>query len=566
MARRGERRLPDGRTVAVNHNEGVRKICGCPRRVWPKCRHPWHFSFQAEGVNFRFSLDRYARQTMNGKTEAEALAERLRADIRDDMSRAVASGEEAAVAQRIRESIRARTYPARLASPGAPTGVVPPTKEPLSFKAFAKIWDERWGYQLVRPRDNRYRIGVIASFVLPGTNPPVTFGTKDVNALVPADIDAFRHSRKAEGLSAVTVNHDLKLLRKMFNWGLRNGYLHRSPFKIGGESAISLDRETPRDRRFRGESDEKRLLAAANSHLRSVIIAILDTCCRPGEVLSLQWRDVDLEAREIFIRPAKTKTRVGRFAPISARLLATLEVRRLDPVGKQFGPEAYVFGNEAGEKVKSVRTAWENACKRAGLDDFHLADLRHEAASTFEEAGVPISHVSRILGHANLSTTTRYLNSSHRWLRLAAEKLNARKGESQKEERDNLETENPESLASSLQDPAGTLSATPRTKLVSCWCERRDSNSHALASASPSSWCVCQFRHFREGGGCRVDAALSIRVFRVIRGSMIRAFRETRGSTFRVFPCNPRLYFFSGCPGVVGAAGGCPPTFGAAGA
>ena len=30
------------------------------------------------------------------------------------------------------------------------------------------------------------------------------------------------------------------------------------------------------------------------------------------------------------------------------------------------------------------------------------------------------------------------------------------------------------------------------------WCERRDSNSHALASASPSSWCVCQFRHFRS--------------------------------------------------------------------
>ena len=30
------------------------------------------------------------------------------------------------------------------------------------------------------------------------------------------------------------------------------------------------------------------------------------------------------------------------------------------------------------------------------------------------------------------------------------------------------------------------------------WCERGDSNPHALASASPSSWCVCQFRHFRR--------------------------------------------------------------------
>ena len=34
--------------------------------------------------------------------------------------------------------------------------------------------------------------------------------------------------------------------------------------------------------------------------------------------------------------------------------------------------------------------------------------------------------------------------------------------------------------------------------LVNYWCGRKDLNLHALASASPSSWCVCQFRHFRE--------------------------------------------------------------------
>jgi hypothetical protein len=37
--------------------------------------------------------------------------------------------------------------------------------------------------------------------------------------------------------------------------------------------------------------------------------------------------------------------------------------------------------------------------------------------------------------------------------------------------------------------------------LAMFWCGRGDSNPHALASASPSSWCVCQFRHFREGQG-----------------------------------------------------------------
>ena len=44
----------------------------------------------------------------------------------------------------------------------------------------------------------------------------------------------------------MTVNHDLELLRKMLNWGIRKGYLERRPFKIGTEAAISLARETPR--------------------------------------------------------------------------------------------------------------------------------------------------------------------------------------------------------------------------------------------------------------------------------------------------------------------------------
>ena len=72
------------------------------------------------------------------------------------------------------------------------------------------------------------------------------------------------------------------------NWGIRKGYLERSPFKIGTEAAITLDREIPRDRRFEEDDDEARLLAASDDYLRAVIIAMLDTACRPGELLSLQ--------------------------------------------------------------------------------------------------------------------------------------------------------------------------------------------------------------------------------------------------------------------------------------
>jgi hypothetical protein len=59
------------------------------------------------------------------------------------------------------------------------------------------------------------------------------------------------------------------------------------------------------------------------------------------------------------------------------------------------------------------------------LTGLQLRDLRHEAGSRFEEAGVPVTLVSKILGHTNLTTTSRYLNIHLRGLHAAMEKLEA---------------------------------------------------------------------------------------------------------------------------------------------
>jgi len=175
----------------------------------------------------------------------------------------------------------------------------------------------------------------------------------------------------------------------MFNWGIRKGYLERTPFKIGTESAITLEKEIPRARRFEHEDDEQTLLDAADPHLRGVVVALLDTACRVGEVLSLQWKDVSLDRREILIEAIKAKTRTARIVPISTRLKGVLEMRQLDPSGQKLGPDAFVFGNEVGERVGSIREAWETAREAAGLSGLQLRDLRHEAGSRFDEAGVP---------------------------------------------------------------------------------------------------------------------------------------------------------------------------------
>jgi integrase len=230
----------------------------------------------------------------------------------------------------------------------------------------------------------------------------MTFGEKPVADITTGDIEAYRHHRRTQKRSAVTINHDLKLLRKMLAWGIRERLLTATPFKVAGENVIRLDPESPREERLTSEEAERKLFEAA-SHLRGVITAMLETCCRPGDILSLQWQDVDLETRELTIRAEKAKTRRARRLPISSRLLAVLEMRRLDQSGQPFPPDAYVFGNRIGERVKSIRTAWGNAREAAGLKNFQLRDLRHEAASRFEEAGVLTTDVSKFLGHRNVS-------------------------------------------------------------------------------------------------------------------------------------------------------------------
>jgi hypothetical protein len=182
--------LPPGKgsqPMKRTRNGGLRKRCECPRKVWPKCPHSWFLNFKPKGgPHYRLSLDQELDRHIDSKTEAIAEAERIRTAIRN--------------------------------------GTFPKTPDPdpivaecsLTFRAFAALWTEQRGSQLVRPRDNEYRLNAINAFVLSARNGH-TFEDLALDQIRTGDIEAFRDSRKVAGLSACTVNHDLKLLRKMFN-------------------------------------------------------------------------------------------------------------------------------------------------------------------------------------------------------------------------------------------------------------------------------------------------------------------------------------------------------------
>ena len=126
-----------------------------------------------------------------------------------------------------------------------------------------------------------------------------------------------------------------------------------------------------------------------------------------------------------------TKAGIFREIPISQRSQPRLEMARLTRQGAS-PPEAYVFGNEVGAQVTFPKKAWETTASRRTVTrrsgsgqgqataacrarlqaidlDFH--DLRHEGGSRLLEAGCPLDYVRDMLGHVDISTTSRYPNA-----------------------------------------------------------------------------------------------------------------------------------------------------------
>ena len=409
---------PPFSSVSVRDNGGLKKRCGCPRRQWSKCAHPWHFGFAHNGKEHRWSLHKVAGKPVGywmSKTEAQAIADRLRSDIR--------------------------------AGSLADSGTAPDTE--LTFGDVVERYLERHvRVPTRRPAAQQimeWHLGVLRRAEVPAAGgTTIRLEHKPLAAISKADVEAVRDGRRAAAKSCVStervrpgckdgevgINRLLARLRHVFSFAIAEGYAPESPFKRHGVTVVKLDSraETPRHRRLEsGEQD--RLLQHAGDHLRALIVAILFTGCRVGELLNLTWnqirRDEDRKPRLLMLPATNTKTYRLRPIPIGVRLSAELDMLQHGPDGTAFGPEAFVFGNRVGEKVNSVKKAWAGACRRAGISGLQIRDLRREFASRLRESGASDHDVRDFLGHANITTTSRYLASTPLRLEQALAKLEA---------------------------------------------------------------------------------------------------------------------------------------------
>ena len=213
-----------------------------------------------------------------------------------------------------------------------------------------------------------------------------------------------------EPRSPSTVVRYLAALSHCFTIGVKEyQWLDDSPLR-----KVTKPKE-PRGRvRFLSDDERARLLAeceaSANPYLFPVVVLALSTGMRQGEIMNLEWRDVDLTRGWITLRETKNGERRG--VPLAGKALGLLrqhaKVRRLDT--------ALLWpGKEHPHQPMDLRQPWEKALQQAAIEDFRFHDLRHSAASYLAMNGASLTEIAGVLGHKTLNMVKRYahLSESH---------------------------------------------------------------------------------------------------------------------------------------------------------
>jgi len=200
--------------------------------------------------------------------------------------------------------------------------------------------------------------------------------------------------RKGKPIQNSTINRELACLKTIFRRAHMDGKIARNPmagFKL-------LEEDNIRDRVLSDEEWQK-LLFASPHHFRPVLVTAWETGMRIGEILNLEWSQVDLKNEFIQLHGEGTKTGKSRRVPISPFLMSTL--KKLPRINE------WVF-NYKGKHLKDIRTAFAKACKQAGIEDFRFHDLRHCFVTRKRREGIPDRVIMKITGHQTMECFKRY--------------------------------------------------------------------------------------------------------------------------------------------------------------
>jgi site-specific recombinase XerD len=221
------------------------------------------------------------------------------------------------------------------------------------------------------------------------------------------DIDAFVDQQRTQGLKPATVNRRVAALKTFFDFLAEetDDLSWPNPVRFK-RHAGKRPRSLPRD--LRDEDLERVWAVIASARDRAWFVLMVRAGLRVGEVVDLKTQDLLSQPQEE--QPARLrvcgKGRKERIVWLSADAYAVLETWLGERPHTQ---ETAIFLNERGQPLTANGIQWllHGYGQQAGLD-LTPHQLRHTFARQVTEAGMPVTSLGKLLGHAQITTTQIY--------------------------------------------------------------------------------------------------------------------------------------------------------------
>ena len=296
----------------------------------------------------------------------------------------------------------------------------------LTFSAFLERWLDDCARHRCTPK-------TLERYVTLGRHATKYLGETELQCLAPLKIESMLNSLRNSGgrkdethpngrpLSSRTVRHIPFLIHDSLQSAVRWGILQGNPM----DRVVLPKAEKKEIRALDKEGLNQLLGAVAGTRLFPLFVTAASTGCRRGELLALQWQDIDFQTGMVTIsksieqtksglRIKSTKSgRVRRFPLPSVALGILSQHRRNQPLGNPTEPNrkapGVVFCSPEGDYYKPDQISSKVAAimAKAGSRGISLHSLRHGHASQLLSEGVPIPTVSKRLGHANPTITLK---------------------------------------------------------------------------------------------------------------------------------------------------------------
>jgi integrase len=233
-------------------------------------------------------------------------------------------------------------------------------------------------------------------------------------------ITSYQAKRLEKGAKPATANYELAMLRRAFRLGTRAG-------KVATRPEIQMLHVSNARTGFFEAEQYRAVMRHLPEHLRPLAAIAYITGWRvKSELLTRQWRHVDLVKGWLRLDPGESKNGEGREFPFTPEMRSVVEAKR--EMVKTIEREQacvipWVFIHSDGRPIKDFRGAWAKACKDAGVPGRLVHDFRRTAVRNLERAGVPRSAAMRMTGHKTEAVYRRYAITDSVMLQEAALKV-----------------------------------------------------------------------------------------------------------------------------------------------